>query len=530
MRLTLLFVCGLFSSPAALAQLLQPPVPAENPITEAKRVLGKALFWDEQLSSDDTIACGTCHISSVGGGDPRSGPDFVNPGPDGVAGTRDDLFGSVGVMRQDVNRDFVPDEVFGFTPQVTGRTAATPIAAAYFDDLFWDGRATGEFIDPESGATLIQSGGALESQALGPILSTTEMACDGRTWDDVRAKLEGAEPLALAWDLPPDLQAALAGVSSYSELFDSAFGDPAITAARIAFAIATYERTLVPNQSPYDYFARGNFDALTERQEAGFNAFWHNQARCISCHIPPLFADGSYRNVGRRPIEEDEGRSAITGEHSDRGKFKVPTLRNSGLRTALFHDGRAKNIFEAVTFYNSEIRHPQNVDPEMAAISMPTEMVRNVSEFVGDALTDPRVALEEFPFDRPKLNSERFPRNPELLPGERMGSGGYAPAMIALAPPHVGSNDFKVGVFNALGGADAFLVVSLTPPGAPGWSRTYAAKLAGQGVGAGYGTFKLPIPADASLIGLETWLQFRVLDPRAAGGFALSPVAHVTLF
>ena len=46
------------------------PVPPENPITEAKRVLGKILFWDEQLSSDNTMACGTCHITGAPGRGP----------------------------------------------------------------------------------------------------------------------------------------------------------------------------------------------------------------------------------------------------------------------------------------------------------------------------------------------------------------------------------------------------------------------------------------------------------------------------
>ncbi len=55
------------------------PVPDENPVTEAKRILGKILFWDEQLSSDNTVACGTCHKPGIGGADDRLG---VNPGID----------------------------------------------------------------------------------------------------------------------------------------------------------------------------------------------------------------------------------------------------------------------------------------------------------------------------------------------------------------------------------------------------------------------------------------------------------------
>ncbi|HEY5565864.1 MAG TPA: cytochrome c peroxidase, partial [Gammaproteobacteria bacterium] len=82
----------------AWAELPPVPVPAENPITEPKRVLGKMLFWDEQLSSDNTVACGTCHRPAAGGADPRAG---VNPGAD--AGTIDDVRGSPGMRSLDVN-------------------------------------------------------------------------------------------------------------------------------------------------------------------------------------------------------------------------------------------------------------------------------------------------------------------------------------------------------------------------------------------------------------------------------------------
>ena len=69
------------------AQLPPVPVPAENPITEEKRVLGKILFWEEQLSSDNTVACGTCHIMAFAGSDPRPA---INPGIDGTFGNADD--------------------------------------------------------------------------------------------------------------------------------------------------------------------------------------------------------------------------------------------------------------------------------------------------------------------------------------------------------------------------------------------------------------------------------------------------------
>ncbi len=69
LRLFAPIACSLLSSTVSAQQLPPVPVPVENPITEAKRVLGKILFWEEQLSSDDTVACGTCHIMSAAGSD-----------------------------------------------------------------------------------------------------------------------------------------------------------------------------------------------------------------------------------------------------------------------------------------------------------------------------------------------------------------------------------------------------------------------------------------------------------------------------
>ena len=61
------------------AELPPVPVPAENPITEPKRVLGKILFWDEQLSSDNSVACGTCHRPAWGGADARNAERAQGP-------------------------------------------------------------------------------------------------------------------------------------------------------------------------------------------------------------------------------------------------------------------------------------------------------------------------------------------------------------------------------------------------------------------------------------------------------------------
>ena len=327
-------------APAAAAQLGPPPVPAENPITEPKRLLGKALFWDEQLSSDNTVACGTCHIPGFGGSDPRADLLGRDPGLDGVVGTADDKVGSPGLVSTDAAGDYNPHPVFGLERQITSRSASSPIGAAHFFELFWDGRAEGKFRDPLSGQVVIQSGAALETQSLGPIVSDVEMADRGRGWAEVVQRLEQVRPLALASDLPPDVDRALALSASYSKLFQRAFGTAEITPVRIAFALATYQRSLVPNATPFDDFMRGDQGAMNAQQIRGMNLF-DSTAVCAVCHTPPLFANGGYHSIALRPSSEDPGRYGVTGDPQDLGRVKTPSLRNVALRGRYFQIGRA---------------------------------------------------------------------------------------------------------------------------------------------------------------------------------------------
>ncbi|MHC4837262.1 MAG: cytochrome-c peroxidase [Planctomycetota bacterium] len=316
--------------------LLPPPAPAANPVTPEKTVLGKMLYWEEQMSSDDTIACGTCHRPETGFSDPRPG---THPGPDGILGTPDDRFASPGLISATIDGDYVEDATFGFDPQVTDRHSPEIVASLYAPEAFWDGRAGDAFTDPDTGVVTIPTGGALENQVLGPPLSSVEMAHMGRDWDDVTTKLARVQPMALASDLTADIVAALAVDDSYPELFEAAFGSPEITAARIAFAIATYERTLVPDDTPWDRYVAGDLNAMTPQQVVGWNQF-NGIAQCNLCHVPPVFSDNEFHNLGLRPSFEDEGRQGVTGLFADRGKFKTPSLRNAGLRTRFFHDGQ----------------------------------------------------------------------------------------------------------------------------------------------------------------------------------------------
>ena len=518
------------------------PVPAGNPITPAKAILGKLLFWEEQMSSNNRVACGTCHRPGQGGGDPRRAP---NPGPDGIQPSPDDTFGSPGTIRSDANNDYLPSPVFGLLPQVTGRAAPSFVNAAWFGELFWDGRARGQFVDPETGLPSLPAGGALESQSVGPVTSGAEMGHDARVWAEVEGKLRGARPMALATNLPPDLAAAIAGGSTYPDLFRSAFGDPAISSQRIAFAIATYERTLVADQTPWDQFQRGVPNALTAQQVNGMNVF-NGPGRCNLCHLPGLFSDGQFRNLGLRPVAQDTGRQAVTGSAADRGRFKVPSLRGAGLRTSFMHTGQFTTLGQVIGFYNGGGGpNLDNKDPLLQPLNLPPQALNDLGNFVANALVDPRVRNAQFPFDRPTLASERMPPQGFLFGPGSPGTGGRVPAILAEVPPNIGNVDFKLGVGNARGGAAATLAVALrraaigeqingvninvdvhVTPALLGIVLGGASGVAG----AGFGTFAVDVPNDPGLVGIVLFAQWFVWDPGVAAGAASTAGADVRIF
>lgn len=522
---------------SAAADLPPVPQPAENPITESKRVLGKILFFDEQLSASNTVACATCHSNARGGADPRVAR---NPGPDLILNTPDDKLASPGVIRSDGQRNYIRDAIFALAPQITDRAANSPINAAYSPELFWDGRARGQFIDPETGQVAIAAGGALESQCVNPPVSSVEMAHDGMDWPAVTAKLARVRPLDLATDLPPDVAAALAGRPGYPELFRRAFGDPQISARRIAFAIATYERTLIANDTPWDRSQAGLPGGLTPGQQAGLQTFTQN---CAVCHTPPLFGGNPaqpnllFRNIGLRPIAEDPGRQLVTNNPADRGKFKVPSLRNVGLHTRFMHNGQFATVPDVVRFYarapGAPQQFPDNRDPAMNAIQFPPQAEPALVDFLVNGLRDARVANQAFPFDRPTLFTNRPADQATIIGGGVAGSGSIIPRIIVQDPPMIGNLDYRVGLDGALGGASASLALSTLPPVN---GRITPKRIVGQagagGAGAGQGlaTLHWPLAAGEVSPGQVVFLQWIIEDPAAPGGQALSAVARVPVF
>ena len=526
--------------PPPLPPPLSPPqAPEGNPITEAKINLGKALFWDEQLSSSRTVACGTCHQPFRGGVDPRAaiGSDrSTHPGPDGVFGNADDVNGSIGLPLSQADGEYDLDAHFGIREQVTSRYPPTMINAAYFSRLFWDGRAGEAFVDPVSGVTLLPRGAALETQAASPPVGSSEMAHQGRDWVEVADRVEGVFPLALAAAVPSALREWIAG-RSYPALFAEVYGDVGVTPARIIMAIATYERSLFSDQSPLDIAASGG-SPLSAAAQRGWN-FFNGPARCGTCHNGSLLSDRRFHNIGIRPSNpsEDQGRFDVTGNEADRQKFKTPTLRNVALHGQFMHNGQFETLEDVLNFYarGGDFRGTANPGNELRPFSMSAGQRADLVAFL-EALTDPRVAAEVAPFDRPALYLDS-PRMPVVQGVSSPGSGGFHPRIMAIEPPLIGNPDCTIGVENARGGAVATLIINtnVPPPGStiPAADSVFASvqvALGGVGAGNGYGSVPFPIPVDPALVGEDLFARWYVLDANADGGVAVSEVARLTVF
>lgn len=368
-----------------------PPVPAENPQTGAKINLGKALFWEEQLSVTGTVACGSCHRPSSGGSDPRSAfvnAGSTNPGPDGVFGNADDIQGSPGVPAHGSDGFYQLSDQFDLSPQVGGRKTPSMINAAYAPLLFWDGRADTSFSDPSSGQLLIPAGAALENQALAPLQDLAEMGAAGALIEDVAARIVSARPLVLATEIPAALRAWI-GNRDYPTLFAEAFGSDEITPARIAMAMASYQRSLFSDQAPIDAFFAGQPMALTPQEAQGQQLFGAND--CRACHAGNLFTDNNFRYIGVRPANEDLGRFNQTGNPGDRGAFRVPGLRNVELRAPYMHNGRFATLAEVVDFYDrgGDFNAP-NKDPRIRPRGLTQAQKDALVAFLTRPLTDPR--------------------------------------------------------------------------------------------------------------------------------------------
>src|SRR5262249_45987854 len=176
---------------------------------------------------------------------------------------------------------------------------------------------------------------------------------------------------------------------------------PDVTGARIAMAIASYERTQVSTATPFDSLIAGTA-TLRPDEMAGFQLF--GQVGCARCHGGALTSDNNFHYTGVRPAPEDSGRVGVTHNLNDLRRMKTPIPRNVGLRARYMHEGRFKTLAEVVDFYDrgGDFDAP-NKDPNIVPLHLTAAQKQSLVAFLGRPLTDPRVAAGSAPFDRPVL-------------------------------------------------------------------------------------------------------------------------------
>jgi len=186
-------------------------------------------------------------------------------------------------------------------------------------------------------------------------------------WDGRAASLEeqATIPLTNPHEMGQSLEVSakkLTGEPRYRGLFKAVYGDDAITGDRIVKAIAQFERTLISANSKYDRYLRNAYNP-TKDELAGMELFNNapqpekglRGANCSHCHGGPKTYMELFHNNGLDSIPKDAGIETLTHLPGDRGRFKVPTLRNIALTSPYMHDGRFKTLSEVVDHYSDHV-------------------------------------------------------------------------------------------------------------------------------------------------------------------------------
>lgn len=232
--------------------------------------------------------------------------------------------------------------------QPLSRNAPTLWNVGYAQNLFWDGRLD-----------------SLEAQSEFPLTHPDEMGVR-----DTDA-----------------LVAELTAIPEYDAMFADAFDGGDVSLENVEKALAAFQRTLITDDSPFDRYAAGDFDALTPQQRRGLALFRSGATRCFECHAAPTFASDTFRVVG--VPSDDPGRAAVSDDGLP-GAFKVPTLRNIALTAPYMHDGSMATLEEVLEFYadgGGRAHGAENVDVFVQGFEMNAQEKADLIAFMM-ALTD----------------------------------------------------------------------------------------------------------------------------------------------
>lgn len=279
--------------------------------------LGRKLFYDGRISGsthpDSMMTCATCHLQSRSFECGMDHPKFTGGHPFGVTG--------------------IPTPHF-MMPMINLVWTHT--------GYLWNGR-----VYPDNPASGIRQ---LEDLVWMAIVAPHEMNSDTN-----KAK------------------ALIQSIPGYPELFEKAFGSSTVTAKNMGRAIAQFVRTLISADSKFDHYLRGQVQ-LTPEELHGYVLFMTEEGGdCFHCHGGegnPLFTTNLFYNNGKDSVFTDpRDRYQVSGDPSDIGAYKAPTLRNLIFTAPYMHDGRFKTIDEVLDFYSSGLVWSSYVNPLMHHIS-----------------------------------------------------------------------------------------------------------------------------------------------------------------
>lgn len=220
------------------------------------------------------------------------------------------------------------------------RNASALINLGWHNSFNWDGSAT-----------------SLEKQALEPIINPIEM---NNTWENVELVLNTH--------------------NEYPILFKNAFNINYIDSNYITMALAQFQRTLISTNSKFDKFLIGE-SQLTASELSGYAIFNSEKADCFHCHGTQMFMDNQFHNNGldTEPFL-DLGLAKVTGDATDNGKFKTPTLRNVEFSAPYMHDGRFHSLEEVIEHYNSGGKYSSTIDPLMKKLGVGLQLTNQEKE------------------------------------------------------------------------------------------------------------------------------------------------------
>ncbi len=323
----------------------------DNPLTLAKIELGRQLYFDTRLSSDNTTSCASCHH-----------PDF--------GWTKDTQFG-VGVGGQTGARN----SPVSFNRIVSGAQ-------------FWDGRAA-----------------SMEEQAVGPIANPIEM---GNTHEQAVETVASIEGYRMQFDrVFPGEQITIDHIGKALAAFERALVtgpapyDYLEQVRNIERNFDEEEIADLAEDDPELYhqyiFAKQQAANMSEAAIRGRDLFFSEKANCTACHAGANFSDEQYHNlgVGMEAAEPDLGRYEVTKEEKDKGAFKTPTCRNVANSGPYMHDGSQKTLEEVIDWYDKGGHPNPYLSDKMKKLSLTAEEKAELVAFLREGLQGSFPAVEQ---------------------------------------------------------------------------------------------------------------------------------------